>query len=148
MRHVVSSAVLLCGLVAFAGAVAAPAAEPPGTARRAPIPLPAQPGPHRCVTRPVVKEVKKTVYETKLVPYCLPRPWCGVCRGDGRRPCPDCEKCVRWKRVVVKREVVVGETCCYACTAEECFPKSGPSAGSLVPPAPSSMPPGTPPAHP
>lgn len=156
MRRFLRIAVTFCG-VAVAGA--AGASEPGctddgcsddtgmvslyvGTGECERIPLPRQPGPHRCVMQPDKKEIKKTVYETKWVPYCLPNPYCGrCCEGDCNKPCPSCEKCVRWKRVVVKREVVVDVICCYKCVAEECGPAHTPVTDEDgVPPTPHELP--------
>jgi hypothetical protein len=59
------------------------------------------------------KPIKKTVYSCKLVPYCL-----AACRNPlarGQTCCETCETHPRWKRVLLKREIVVGETCGTKC---------------------------------
>mgnify|MGYP003395956785 CR=1 FL=1 len=59
------------------------------------------------------KSIKKTVYSCKLVPYCL-----AACRNPlarGQTCCETCETHPRWKRVLLKREIVVGETCGTKC---------------------------------
>jgi len=70
---------------------------------------------------PDTKTTKKWVYATKLVPYCrtkCPNPL--KCRHEACDTCPSCEECVRYKRVLVKREVVTtkaGYKCVPACEA-------------------------------
>lgn len=74
-----------------------------------------------CVVVPDVKTTRKWVYATKLVPYCrtkCPNPL--KCRHDACEVCPSCEECVRYKRVLIKREVVTtkdGYKCIPACEA-------------------------------
>ncbi len=70
---------------------------------------------YRCKQMPDNKPVKKTVYECREVPYCehkLPLLGHGEC-------CPECEACPRFKKVLVKKEVVVGETCGTKCVPEK-----------------------------
>ena len=70
---------------------------------------------YRCKQVPDNKPIKKTVYECREVPYCLhklPRLGHGGC-------CPECEACPRFKKVLVKKEVVVGETCGTKCVPEK-----------------------------
>ena len=70
---------------------------------------------HRCVLVPDKKVIKKTVYECKELPYCLHRlPKVGECDC-----CPDCLACPRYKKVLIKREVVVAEICTTKCVIEE-----------------------------
>lgn len=70
---------------------------------------------HRCVLVPDIKPVKKTVYECREVPYCEHRlPKFGHCDC-----CPECQACPKYKRVLVKREIVVGEICTTKCVVEE-----------------------------
>ena len=70
---------------------------------------------HRCVIVPERKPIKKTVYECKEVPYCehaLPK--FGHCDC-----CPSCQACPKYKKVLVKKEVVIGEICTTKCVVEE-----------------------------
>lgn len=70
---------------------------------------------HRCVLVPDTKAITKTVYECKEVPYCVHRlPKVGECGG-----CLDCLACPRYKKILVKREVVVTEICTTKCVVEE-----------------------------
>jgi hypothetical protein len=56
------------------------------------------------------KPIKKTVYECREVPFCLHvLPKFGHCEC-----CPECG-CVRFKRVLVKKEVIVGYECVTKC---------------------------------
>ena len=70
---------------------------------------------HRCVLVPERKPIKKTVYECKEVPYCehaLPK--FGHCDC-----CPSCKACPKYKKVLLKKEIVVGEICTTKCVVEE-----------------------------
>ena len=70
---------------------------------------------YRCKQVPDNKPIKKTVYECREVPYCqhkLPRLGHGDC-------CPECEACPKFKKVLVKKEIVVGETCGTKCVPEK-----------------------------
>jgi hypothetical protein len=70
---------------------------------------------YRCKQVPDKKPIKKTVYECREVPYCqhkLPRLGHGDC-------CPECEACPKFKKVLVKKEIVVGETCGTKCVPEK-----------------------------
>jgi hypothetical protein len=70
---------------------------------------------HRCVMVPDKKQIKKTVYECRDVPYCEHRlPKFGHCDC-----CPDCMACPKYKKVLVKREIVVSEICITKCVVEE-----------------------------
>ncbi len=70
---------------------------------------------HRCVLVPDRKPIKKTVYECKDVPYCEHRlPKFGHCDC-----CPECAACPKYRRVLIKREIVVGEICTTKCVVEE-----------------------------
>src|SRR2546423_10594198 len=72
---------------------------------------------HRCKMVEEAKPIKKTVYEVKEVPFCLLRPpKCGLCGH-----CDECRECdhVRYKRVLVKKEITCGETCTVKCIPEE-----------------------------
>jgi hypothetical protein len=102
-----------------AQAADAPPAQPP---QQAPA------GYHDCVTHscklvPETRQIKKTVYEVQEVPYCvkkLPPLWslfhhhgCDQCEAS-----PDCQ-CPRYKKVLVKKEVVCKEICTTKCVVEE-----------------------------
>ncbi len=70
---------------------------------------------YRCKQVPDNKQEKKIVYECREVPYCqhkLPRLGHGDC-------CPECEACPKFKKVLVKKEIVVGETCGTKCVPEK-----------------------------
>lgn len=75
---------------------------------------------HRCKMVEETKPVKKTVYEVKEVPICLLRaPKCGNCGH-----CDDCNACrecghVRYKKILIKKEITCGETCTVKCVPEE-----------------------------
>lgn len=73
---------------------------------------------HRCKLVPETKQVKKTVYEVKEVPFCLTKlpPLFGHHRGCD--DCPECD-CPRYKRVLVKKEIVCEEYCGTKCVVEE-----------------------------
>ena len=99
-----------------------------------------------CTIVPDVKTTKKWVYSTKLVPYCrtkCPNPL--KCRHDSCETCPNCEECVRYKRVLIKREVVTkknGYKCvpgCEACRARAQAAK-GSAADMPAPPVPAAPP--------
>ena len=92
------------------------------------VPLPEHPGPHQCVIVPDIRHVKKTVYATKRVPFCVHEPFC---LHDSH--CAQCEARPRWKRVLVKCQIVVEEICGYKCVAQPC-PHG--CVDELVPPAP------------
>ena len=77
---------------------------------------------HTCQLVPEVKQIRKTVYEVQEVPYCLkklPPLWTLF----HRHGC-DCEQsaecqCVRYRKVLVKKEVVCQEICTTKCVVEE-----------------------------
>jgi hypothetical protein len=102
-------------------------------------------GCNHCVAVPDTKTTKKYVYATKLVPYCLtkcPNPF--KCRHDSCESCANCEDCVRYKRVLVKREVVTTKTgckcipTCEACQARNQSAPQSPAKG--LPGAPVAQP--------
>jgi hypothetical protein len=77
---------------------------------------------HSCQLVPEVKPIKKTVYEVQEVPYCLKKlpPLFSLfhsrdCNCD---QCAECQ-CVRYKRVLVKKEVICGEICTTKCVPQE-----------------------------
>ncbi len=70
---------------------------------------------YRCKIVPDNKPIKKTVYECKQVPYCdhqLPKFGHGDC-------CPQCQTCPKYKHVLIKKDVVCGETCGTKCVVEQ-----------------------------
>ena len=78
---------------------------------------------HSCQLVPEKKQIKKTVYECQEVPFCvkkLPPLWSLLChRGcDDCEVCPDCQ-CPRYKKVMVKKEVVCKEICTTKCVVQE-----------------------------
>ncbi len=74
------------------------------------------------------KPIKKTVYECREVPFCLHElPKFGHCEC-----CPECG-CVRFKRVLVKKEIVVGYECVTRCVPQ---PLGKPAPAKEMPPAP------------
>lgn len=75
---------------------------------------------HRCRMVEVKVPIKKTVYECKEVPYCKHQP-----PGLGHHGCcRECEACPRYKKVLIKREIVCGEKCQVKCIVEEIVHKS------------------------
>jgi len=78
---------------------------------------------HSCKLVPETKQIKKPVYEVQEVPFCvkkLPPLWslfhhhgCDDCE-----VCPDCQ-CPRYKKVLVKKEIVCKEICTSKCVVEE-----------------------------
>jgi hypothetical protein len=90
-------------------------------------PLPSQSPCCECVTHccklvPDVKQIKKTVYDVQEVPYCLKKlpPLCTLFhhRGCECELCAECQ-CPRYKKVLVKKEVVCKEICTTKCVVEE-----------------------------
>ena len=70
---------------------------------------------YRCKMVPDVKPIKKIVYECKEVPYCEHKlPKFGHCDC-----CPECKACPKFKKVLIKREIICGETCGTKCIVEE-----------------------------
>ncbi len=72
-----------------------------------------------CKWVPDVKKVRRTVYECREEPICLPR--CGHCSLFGHKPgCAECDRCEppRMRRVLVKREIVEEKPTCK-CVLEE-----------------------------
>jgi len=71
---------------------------------------------HVCRMVPDNRPIKKTVYECKDVPYCLHK-----LPKFGHEPCDSCRECdcVRYKKVLIKKEVVCGETRGTKCVTEE-----------------------------
>jgi hypothetical protein len=78
---------------------------------------------HSCQLVPDKKQIKKTVYEVQEVPYCLkklPPLWSLFCHHHGCdcEVCPDCQ-CPRYKKVLVKKEIVCKEICTTKCVVQE-----------------------------
>jgi hypothetical protein len=75
---------------------------------------------HRCKLVPEVKQIKKTVYEVQEVPYCLKKlpPFWSLFRKQCCDECAECD-CPRYKKVLVKKEVVCKEICTTKCVVED-----------------------------
>lgn len=76
---------------------------------------------HSCRLVPEVKPIKKTVYEVQEVPYCLkklPPLWTLLRHRGCPEACADCDG-PRYRKVLVKKEVVCGEICTTKCVVEE-----------------------------
>jgi hypothetical protein len=75
---------------------------------------------HECRLVPEVKQIKKTVYEVQEVPYCLKKlpPLWSLWRRDCQQACEECE-CPRYRKVLVKKEVVCREVCTTKCVVQE-----------------------------
>jgi hypothetical protein len=106
---------------------------------------------HRCKLVPDKKQIKKTVYEVKEVPFCLHKlpPLFGHHHGDCCDQCAECD-CPRYKKVLLKKEIVCEEVCTTKCVIEEfvervpcrvccpdcpnCSQKGAPVVHALLPP--------------
>jgi hypothetical protein len=75
---------------------------------------------HRCKMVPDVKQIKKTVYECKEVPFCLHKlpPLFSHHKHDCCDECLECD-CPRYKKVLLKKEIVCKEVCGTKCVIEE-----------------------------
>ena len=78
---------------------------------------------YSCKLVPETKQIKKTVYEVQEVPFCLKKlpPLCSLLHHHGCdecEVCPECQ-CPRYKKVLVKKEVVCKEICGTKCVIEE-----------------------------
>lgn len=76
---------------------------------------------HGCRLVSEVKPIKKTVYEVQEVPYCLkklPPLWTLLRQRGCPGTCEECE-CPRYRKVLVKKEIVCGEVCTTKCVVEE-----------------------------
>ena len=77
---------------------------------------------HSCKLVPETKQIKKTVYEVQQVPYCLKKlpPLCSLFHHHGCdcELCAECQ-CPRYKKVLVKKEIVCKEICTSKCVVEE-----------------------------
>lgn len=70
-----------------------------------------------CVIKPVKKPIKKVIYCLKRIPYCphgMPCP----CDGNGCDYCPKCSACPCYRHVLLKKEIVIGETWEKKCVIE------------------------------
>jgi hypothetical protein len=67
---------------------------------------------HVCRPTEVKTPIKKIVYECKEVPYCRHATSTCSC-------CKECESCARYKKVLVKKEIICGEKCEIKCVPEE-----------------------------
>lgn len=76
---------------------------------------------HSCQLVPEVKQIKKTVYEVQEVPYCLKKlpPLWSLLHPHGC-DCEACAKCqcVRYRKVLVKKEIVCQEICTTKCVPQ------------------------------
>lgn len=73
---------------------------------------------HVCKMVPDKKQTKKTVYECKEVPYCVHKLTCPLKHDTCCDKCKECECCARYKKVLIKREIVVCEECTTKCVPE------------------------------
>ena len=77
---------------------------------------------HSCKLVPEVKQLKKTVYEVQEVPYCVKKlpPICSLFHAHNCdcEVCAECQ-CPRYKKVLVKKEIVCKEICTTKCVVEE-----------------------------
>jgi hypothetical protein len=75
---------------------------------------------HRCKLVPETKQIKKTVYEVQEVPFCLTKlpHFLSLFQHKCCDECPECD-CPRYKRVLVKKEIVCEEVCGTKCVVEE-----------------------------
>lgn len=87
---------------------------------------------HSCRLVPDVKPIKKTVYEVQEVPYCVKKlpPLLALLHHHGCacEACAQCD-CVRYKKVLVKKEVTCGEIHTTKCIVQEhptCYPNPPP----------------------
>jgi hypothetical protein len=110
-----------CAVVCLFVASAAAADGPPL------YPQPEQVGDQDCITHscqlvPEMKQIKKTVYEVREVPYCLKKlpPLLSLLhhKGCDCAVCAECQ-CVRYKKVLVKKEIVCQEICTTKCVVQE-----------------------------
>jgi hypothetical protein len=136
MRHLTLPVVALLASLATYPSLASDLFAPPPA--QAPVQAPGKEyyPEHLDYTCQIVTEqrpIKKTVYECREVPFCLHcLPKFGHCDC-----CPQCQECPRYKRVLIKREIIVG----YECVTK-CVPEALPPCGSLkeVPPVPAPLP--------
>lgn len=124
---------LLGSLVVYLGLVSSGPLVNTTIGADCPPPVYAEPSPaspcrsatHSCHLVPDLKQIKKTVYEVREEPYCLKRlpPLLSL----WHRHCDDCGagdecQCVRYRKVLVKKEIVCEETCGTKCLVHEHIP--------------------------
>jgi hypothetical protein len=73
---------------------------------------------HVCRLHPDKKQKKKTVYECKEIPYCVHKLSCPLKHDHCCEQCKECECCARYKKVLIKREIVICEECTTKCVPE------------------------------
>jgi hypothetical protein len=77
---------------------------------------------HACRLVPETKQIKKTIYEVQEVPFCvkkLPPLWSLFHHhGCDCDQCAECQ-CPRYRKVLVKKDVVCREICTSKCVVEE-----------------------------
>lgn len=73
---------------------------------------------HVCRLHPDKKQKKKTVYECKEVPYCVHKLSCPLKHDHCCDKCVECECCARYKKVLIKKEIVICEECTTKCVPE------------------------------
>jgi|GEM_PF-3003152 len=73
---------------------------------------------HVCRLHPDKKQIKKTVYDCKEVPYCVHKLTCPLNHDHCCEQCKECECCARYKKVLIKREIIVSEECTTKCVPE------------------------------
>ena len=73
---------------------------------------------HVCKLHPDKKQKKKTVYECKEVPYCVHKLTCPLKHDTCCEQCKECECCARYKKVLIKKEIVECEICTTKCVPE------------------------------
>jgi hypothetical protein len=130
---------LFAALVALI-ATATSAAD--GIIALAPSPIPYAPGQvhyqdvitYRCRLVPETRQIKKTVYEVREVPFCLKKlPHLCSLHHHGCEDCAECD-CPRFKKVLFKKEVVCEEICGTKCVIEEVIERLPCPAGTPVEP--------------
>jgi hypothetical protein len=76
---------------------------------------------HGCKLVPEVKQIKKTVYEVQEVPFCVKKlpPICSLFHAHNCE-CEVCAECQapRYKKVLVKKEIICREICTTKCVVE------------------------------
>jgi hypothetical protein len=78
---------------------------------------------HSCQLVPETKQIKKTVYEVQELPYCLKKlpPLLSLFHHHGCDDCDQCAECQcpRYRKVLVKKEIVCKEICTTKCVVQE-----------------------------
>jgi hypothetical protein len=121
MKLNVTAATVLIALAFMHGQWLTAADAPPGN-HQAPAVEAGTCVEHSCKLVPEMKQVKKTVYEVQELPYCLKKlpPLCSLFHHHGCacEICAECQ-CPRYKKVLVKKEIVCKEVCASKCVIEE-----------------------------